>query len=964
MTADADADKPMPDRPAPLGWLYALVGTGVFSLGAVCGFVFFTGYRPLVLELHRANTACARAFPGQPDPKPDGDLAAQLGYLSCVEGAFRVQGFTMLAGVAALTFGFAVLLLAVPLIDRWRLRQRAPHLDLPAPAARFAELCDRHGLGSRRPRLLIAGPPVRQAFTTGLPFGRPTVVLPAAVAVAHADRRRFDPVVSHELAHVLARDVTWVSAVRGLLWLIVPAVTVSLTPELLAGGRTTVSVVVYLRALLLAAGTAALGALLLRLRERAADSYAARSGHADALVAQLSATALRGPARRLRLPALVATHPAPVDRIAAIRAPVPPPDGGFGQSAVIGAAAAVAGGASAALAHSLSLAADLSPVPALVTGVLIGFGLTPALRRRAAWARRSGRPAAWWRPVIGVAAGLAPGTFMLPTPSQFGSTDFPAATQDWWVGVGAALLLAAVGAGVVSLGVALARLLDWACPDRPDSDAPRPGPRWRAAVAATYAAVAATATAACWPLPSVASVLGHPAVIRNWLVYALPSRPWPLLALAAPVAAALLLRRARAPIPWWTGVAALVAGAGGGIAHDLFNPPVQLDQAVRVAQERWWICALAGWVALAVVALGRGPARLPTAVLVAWPVAALAGTAQVALDLLQGRPLEWVLIRTYLLTPLVWLVYLTILSAPVLAVLGHLRGRRATTGAEMSAARPVPARAPAAALVGSLALGIVVAGPGIPAAYAPAIVPLTPAPGATPALGATGTPVRPSGPATTDPDPVDPDATDLDPGRPLTAAEARAAAAAAATVLPPYWRSEPIESSAESQSSHTEPAACEPLADAEYLDPLRPSQRTEAAANFGTERVAGSVIASTISVSVTSYAERVPAEILASAEAARAACPRFSKRSAPDAKPVRFVVRSYPVPPLGEQSWAMTYDMSLGSGHQKITGTSVVAHVRSGHNLISVTLTAITEPVDEELFRAALRAAIRGLGSR
>ena len=60
------------------------------------------------------------------------------------------------------------------------------------------------------PHCVCAGPPVRQAFTTGAartPSDRGLYRRrwPSRLA----DGRRFDPIVRHELAHVLARDVTW-----------------------------------------------------------------------------------------------------------------------------------------------------------------------------------------------------------------------------------------------------------------------------------------------------------------------------------------------------------------------------------------------------------------------------------------------------------------------------------------------------------------------------------------------------------------------------------------------------------------------------------------------------------------------------------------------------------------------------------------------------------------------------------
>lgn len=205
------AGPPLP--PDRLGWLYALVLASLISVGISAGGLYFLADRSLSRPWAATVDICTRAHPME--------AAAQSAARDrCLAGQFGRRGLVMLAGAGMALGAAAALVVVLPLADRRRLRRR---LTVPGAQERFVDLCDRSGLAARhRPRLVVAAPPVRQAYTTGGVVGRPTVVLPAAVAVAHADPARFDPVVAHELAHVLARDVAWASAVRGLIWLPVP----------------------------------------------------------------------------------------------------------------------------------------------------------------------------------------------------------------------------------------------------------------------------------------------------------------------------------------------------------------------------------------------------------------------------------------------------------------------------------------------------------------------------------------------------------------------------------------------------------------------------------------------------------------------------------------------------------------------------------------------------------------------
>jgi hypothetical protein len=116
--------------------------------------------------------------------------------------------------------------------------------------------------------------------------------------VAHGDPSRFDPVVLHEIAHVRARDVSWVSAVRWIAWLTVPAVALAQLASFRAGttSRSETGYVV-LHAAALVAATVVIAAGLLRRREIEADRLAVQwLGSPEALRRLLDTSG--GPAAR------------------------------------------------------------------------------------------------------------------------------------------------------------------------------------------------------------------------------------------------------------------------------------------------------------------------------------------------------------------------------------------------------------------------------------------------------------------------------------------------------------------------------------------------------------------------------------------------------------------------------------------------------------------------------------------
>ncbi|MFG1918337.1 M48 family metalloprotease [Micromonospora sp. NPDC048898] len=821
-----------------------------------------------------------------------------------------------------------------------------PRLASPVAGAeqRFAELCDRQGLhGRHRPELFVAGPSVRQAFTTVRPGGRPLVVLPAAVAVAYRDPARFDPVVQHELAHVRGRDVRWVSAVRGLLWLVVPAVAVASVSEIRAVGLPAFPLVTAGRALVLVLVSALLRALVLRLREHEADQQVSRTGDATALIRLLEAAAATRPQHPGRLRRLFARHPTPQRRAAALRAGQQVSVDGPMQAAVTGAVTAIVAGAAAHAALTLAFDRDLSVLSAALVGVLLGFGLTPALHRRAL----TGAPSRRWLPIVAAAAGLAVGGFVFPTGPAGASTSFPTGTASLGVSLWGAILAALAGMVAGTACTVLAGLAARRGPDR--------FTRLRRGL--TYLAAAATVTAICWPLPRLAAGLEWPAPIRTWLVYALPDAPWPWLGLALPTAVVALIgwrRLATRAVLSVVAVTGLI-GASLASAQALTHPPATLDAAVALLQQRGWICALAGWAALVVLAAGRGDPGVGRALVAGAGVAALTGTSQFVHQVLSVRTVDATLLRLYVGVPVIWWFYLAVLTTPILIGLSALAGRLGQRPGRIGqpARRDGPrarvwqvlAPVTAALLVGAAALVGLPGGP----------VPLPTATPATTAPAAVGVP----SPTTVAPS-ANASPAGADPGRVLTVAEAGAAAGAVRARLPAFWKPEPQQKDTGESRSVVEPAACRQLARDDFLRRIKPDQRVDEIRGFATRKSPNSISGSTILVIVTSYAHPVPDTLLGEAEAARAACTRFTA-TAPGGSPVRFTVSAQPAPQVGEESWRIRYDLASGSGSSKITGTTLYGLVRLGHNLVVVQLTAIAEPPDEAVFEAAVSATVTAL---
>ncbi|RKR92330.1 Zn-dependent protease with chaperone function [Micromonospora pisi] len=1011
MTGPAAPDRARAARPtARLGWMYLLVVAALAAIGVTAGDLYFLADRSLHLPWALALDGCEQVLAAS------GQVPAPSTLADCLAGVPRQRGLVMLGGAVLVPVGAALLLLLVPLVDQRRLRRQRGRFEVPGATARFAALCDENQLrGRRRPRLLIAGPPFRQAFTTGGIGRRPVVVLPAGVAVAYRDPGRFDPVVQHELAHVRAGDVTAVAAIRGLIWLPVPAVAVGALIEIFSFGPNVFVGRAVLRALLLSVLIAVLGALLMRIREREADLHVVRTGNGNALIALLAT------ARERVLPAgnrpkavarrLLARHPDPTRRAELLRRPDRLREGGLAQGL------AVATVTVAAMVAAFEVTAELRPsargwLPALVTvwtgAVLLTSGFMPSLVRRAEAVARTGARADWWRPLAGVGIGFFATTVVtawFPTPGGAGL--FQGQTREAGASLLLALLTSALGTGAVGLCVLLATTLavgpspepggrgtatdGRARTDSRDGRAPvgsrdgwaPVGNRWRYA---GYATAIGVTVAVLWPMPVLASVWNDPGVLRAWLVYALPRTGWLLPALALPV---LLAARARPAGPVHLrrlarsaevrAVVLTVLICGGGAAlHTGLNPPDALPEALRALQARWLICALAGWLVLLVTATYPGRGSLARPVLAAGAATGLTAVLQYAQSALAGGAAGLDALQLHLVAPLTCLLYLFALSLP------PLLARRTVARLPALAQPPAPAPAPAAsapapagglvplvpstpptmpwlvrvALPATVAT-VVMLGPGAATLY-------TPLPSqsgaAAPAARLLPHPTAPTGPVTADPAQAPgpgptPTVSPLPAaGRPLDTVEVDAVVRAVRSAVPTSWTA---RRSGSDSGSRIEPARCEPLFRDAYLEELKPGVRASAEAGYASPRGRVGVASTTVDVTVTSYAEPVPSSLFVAADAARAACRQFTAGEGGSA--VRFTVGARPAPVLGEESWRVDYALSVGSGGNRITGTSAFVLVRVGHNLVTVYLSAVMQPLDERILGAVLTAAVRAL---
>ncbi|RZU53838.1 Zn-dependent protease with chaperone function [Krasilnikovia cinnamomea] len=785
---------------------------------------------------------------------------------TCVAPNARDQSLFMLAGGIALPLAAALLMLGGAVLVRWRLARGAVPPAGTAAAGwateRFAAWCDLLGLtGRRRPRLVLSAPYAsgRQAFTTGLPFGAPRVVLP--LGHAYLEPARFDVLVLHELAHVRSRDVSWAAAVWWTGWLSVPVLLVALSPlarwprqrgALLAEYLPSFAVAVALSVLVLG-----LRAALLRRREFAADRYAREVlGDPDALRGLLGSAPAR-PARRLAgwglagwglagwLRRLREVHPPPAVRAGADPAAPDRWEGGFAVSAASALLAmlTVQTAYTALAVPGLAWNARLPLNLATAAGSLLWAGvIVPAWWRRARQATAAGGAPTWSGPVAGVVVGTVAG-FLIQIPGQSTRTSLGL----WQAQFAGHLTLGAGTVAVVAAGVAVLTAGLAVTADRAG---------WAVAAVLTGAAAWTTAfTASIWVLVGYLQS-GGPDRIRTMLVGAgLWEWGWapPLVLLGCGLAA---LRRRAVPVPvaaWVIGVAAATGGVAAGLSWRLRIDSADSDDLLFVLlSQRSMICAWAGWVVLAVLLASRrgGPgttaamvSAIPGALAGGFVAAAVAGAVTFGVAAAGGRGLSVGVLLAAVRWPVWQLFVAAVLTLPVL-----LAGLRLLERYRRRARRPVTGRvaAPATGLLVGL-FGLALVGGALPPLavgphdWSDYLASLDTAPGRDPAAGF-AVPPAPSAPTGTG---------GGDPGRPLDAAAATAALGVADRLLPAGHRRVEMEPGGGGTVPDLRPRTCR-AAFARHADAERARARTADVARKYTISV-GPHPEVTVTLGITSY---------------------------------------------------------------------------------------------------------------
>ena len=449
-----------------------------------------------------------------------------------------------------------VVVLVAPVLHERRRGLRPLDGAFPRAQGRFAELAAEAGL--RRPPVLMRGDSlngVTDPHAYGRP-GDPRVAVPLKL-LTRAGSPPADAVMRHELAHLSHRDVGFAWLAKGTWYVLGPLLLVPLVVAVAVGDLAVVPG--YLaRAAVLAVVVQLVQAGLLRAREVDADLGAVRRGTDPAVMLAVTAGARdRRSAGRVRR--LLATHPSPAERGAALTAPHLATRLGFVDALAPGVLAATALPVlRAAAAATIGGAPErewvvvLSVVP---VGVLLGATVGLGLWRQAVVARAAGVPARTGPVVAGVGAGALAGQLTSLAGVGLGTTG--GFDPPWSV-----LLLPGGLAGATALIAGLGAL--WA----------GAAGRWRGPAAVWLPAVglaAALSTVAAWVAGSLAVSLGQVGWRGTSEVLQGALSGWPVtvvaVVLAGAAAAALAAGSRVGPPPaWLVPVAQGSAGAPGPAA--------------------------------------------------------------------------------------------------------------------------------------------------------------------------------------------------------------------------------------------------------------------------------------------------------------------------------------------------------------------------------------------------------------
>jgi len=936
-----------PDPPEGLWWMYLLLGAALAAVGAAAGQLLFgidglrrfTAVRNCLLDY---GIVIDQPWPvNQHTTKA---LAACTTSYQVTEGTVMAVGAVLVPLLAWLLMLGGGLTMRVRLLRHGAVSYRSAALSVVQE--RFEYWCDGAGLtGRRRPTLLLGRPGrlTRQAYCIAVPLSRPIVVIPAGYA--YRDTDELDLVVLHELAHVRAGDIAWASAAWWTGWLNLPVLLIALSPLLRHPGTLAGSIASTLAvAVALSLATLMLRAALLRHREQAADRYAlAVTGRPEVLRTALGTRPVHTGRVGSRLSGRTAEHPPPDARLSAATMPAGAADAWRGGFAMAAAASVVA-----LFGYQLlyTVLTDLLRFPrldnrlpsdaALAIAALLWAGvLVPA------WARYSATGAwrGWWPAVTGSTAGLLAGFFLWSPGSLFprGLTIF---ADDLPVAVGWTAVVA-VGATLFAVGLAAplhvgTQAAGWHAAAR------------RGAVLGA-AAVLTTGLTVCSDWVEEDRLGASVSVQRANLVSSSGVSWWrwmPLVIMLTVGTVALTCRPAR-PRPallfsrrdWIVVLAVGATAAAVGITlSQLHTGSLQTaDGRFLLVAQRWWVCALAGWVTTAALLFahrptspptgahtaGRGyPFTLPTALLAGTAATALAGAAQYARDVLAdpaGR------LAHDLLSDLrhpVWLeLELILLSLPVLVAWWQLTTRRGYVD------RPRSWRLVAGTVAACAVLGAAVAtGSAYPVTIAPGDYSslLTFAQSPAPRFTVATVVPHPSGSTP---------AGAADPGRPIDPTTAGTALAAVRRLLPASWA--PTANSSTPNTGY-QPNSCRDLF---ARDEAAEHARPKAADETRTYSVRPDELppeGAYLVVSLTSYrSTRDAAQAFATPSAETAACPQWSADDArTDDKRVHLSITAPPPPTLAYATYQAIADLTYRVNSTSFMSTWVLLWTLVGHNLL------------------------------
>ncbi len=434
---------PSPTTSRYLVFAAALLSAGLFVGGWVHNQTVGQEWADTYLDCRAKNGATVPAF------SPE-SYDAQEGVRRCIADVEWTRALITLGGAGLAALIALVILVVAPVVVRRRRGLRELDSRLGGANDRVRLLADEAGVGSRV-RPMLGRTTQRDAFSFGRP-GRYVVVLPPAAAVRWRDESLFDPLVSHELAHVRHGDVALAWLTRsvgiGLAPLLAAPIVVGLVtgePSLLPGYTW--------RAALLGLVVVLVSAALLRSREHDADLRAARlRGGPSAMTRVLDLTADR-PAtwRSWRSWSLLANHPRPQERRDILDDPAKAAGTGFvdGFTAafLVGLALPLVVAAVSPVAAQLGDSNASYVVAAALLGPLLAGSVGLGAWRMALFERLAGTTVPAWRLAAGVGVGLVLGKAASLQQTAAGLTGLR--SPAWLLVIG----LAGAGATLLSSGL-------------------------------------------------------------------------------------------------------------------------------------------------------------------------------------------------------------------------------------------------------------------------------------------------------------------------------------------------------------------------------------------------------------------------------------------------------------------------------------------------------------------------------